>query len=77
MSACRNAVGDYQAGVLDDDGLRGALLEAAVEVESAGDHLDRVVQAAASLPLFTGDALDQLRHALDRLTEEILDRRET
>jgi hypothetical protein len=68
LDACRVAVGDYQAGLLDDRGLRMALLDAAAVVEDASVHVDRIVRAAVALPMFTEQALHDLRRWIDRMT---------
>jgi hypothetical protein len=67
VDACREALADYQAGTLDDSGLRKALLDAASRVDGPDVQLDRLVRSALAVPLFTEEALGQLRRSIDRL----------
>ena len=67
LRACREAITDYEMGLVDDRGLRKALLDAVAGVDDVAVQLDRVVRSALAVPLFTGDALSQLRHSIDRL----------
>jgi hypothetical protein len=68
LQACRAALAEYQMGVLDDHGLRKALLDAVADIDALGVQIDRVVRSAVALPLFTDDALSQLRRSIDRLS---------
>lgn len=72
VTAFRDAVVDYRAGLLDDRDLRMALAEATVD--TPGVLLDRLVQAALALPAFTDDALSQLHRAINRLSSDSLHR---